>query len=92
MSQFTQRYLLAEVAAFRGLMGERSFWESPDRRRVAIKALGYVYLNAESTSSGQSAFFGALEEYVRRDALVQTSAPPLGSRGAPTQAGGDAMP
>jgi hypothetical protein len=45
---FTVQYFNQELVNFRKLMGDKTFWQKPERIRTkAIQALTYVYLNLE---------------------------------------------
>ena len=53
------------VIDFRSLMGERGFWESRDRQKAAIKALGSLYLSGADDADAVT-LEATLAEYHRR--------------------------
>lgn len=66
--RFTREDFFRELAVFRELMGSRDYWAKPPRQRdIAVKALGFVYINAAIEPEDITTFCATMEEHTRRE-------------------------
>lgn len=64
-------YFIRECGRFHHLLTERSFWEKPENKDAAIKALGHLYLNTKDLRDGDETYFEtAIQHCALREAAM----------------------
>jgi hypothetical protein len=79
MKPFSVEYVQQEICRFRGLLGQKTFWELPEcNRRGAIAGLTTAYFQMDFQATPEQVervamqFESALDEYTRREFLLLT--------------------